>query len=72
MPTELILLLSQFPEDALHVIDHLFQEPANAEDERWYPTTDTFSDPDTFEALGRRIDDDVLKLRTQDELDLTK
>ena len=63
--------IKQFLGDEPHVIDQMFHQPPYSEDKRLYPTTDTFTDPDTLSTLEGQVYYKVVNLKTQEDVDPT-
>ena len=52
-------------------MNHIFQDPNEKTDRRWYPTPETCDDPSKLNNIERRIYDEIVKLRTDEKLDPT-
>ena len=64
-------LITQYPDEATAVLNHIFQDPNEKTDRRWYPTPETCDDPSKLNKIERRICDEIVKLRAEDKLDPT-
>ena len=64
-------LITQYPDEATAVLNHIFQDPNEKTDRRWYPTTETCDDPSKLNKTERRIYDEIVKLWTEEKLDPT-
>ena len=61
MPVEHLNLITKYPDEAKAVINQLFVNP-EMKSTKWYPTTETCSEPDKLNANERRIYDEILAL----------
>ena len=64
-------LITQYPDEVTAVLNHIFQDPNEKTDRRWYPTSETCDDPSKLNTIGRRIYDEIVKLRADEKLDPT-
>ena len=64
-------LITRYPDEATAVLNHIFQDPNEKTDRRWYPTPETCDDPSKLNKIERRIYDEIVKLRTEEKLDPT-
>ena len=68
---EQLTVITKHPTEADAVINQLFQEPDVDRDKKWYPTPESCDDPTKLNAIERRIYDEIVKLRKQEQLDPT-
>ena len=68
MPVEHLNLITKYPDEAEAVINQLFVNP-DMKPTKWYPITETCSEPDKLNAIERRIYDEILALRELEKLD---
>ena len=65
-----ITIAFSYPVETTNVINQLFQSPeAPTTNKRWYPTPETCEDLALLNNIGRRIYDEILKLRELEKLD---
>ena len=64
-------LITKYPDEATAVLNHIFQDPNEKTDRRWYPTPETCDDSLKLNKIERRIYDEIVKLRTDEKLDPT-
>ena len=62
-------LITHYPDEATAVLNHIFQDPNEKTDRRWYPTPETCDDPSKLNMIERRIYDKIVKLRAEKILD---
>ena len=63
MTSHQLNLITQYPDEATAVLNHIFQDPNEKTDRRWYPTPDTCNDPSKLNKNERRIYDEIVKLK---------
>ena len=68
MPVEHLQLITDHPDDAAAVINQLFVNP-EMKSTKWYPTPETWSEPNKLNKIERRIFDRILALRELKKLD---
>ena len=71
MTSHQLNLITQYPDEATAVLNHIFQDPNEKTDRRWYPTPETCDDPSKLNKIERRIYDEIVKLRAEEKLDPT-
>ena len=71
MTSHQLNLITEYPDGATAVLNHIFQDPNEKTDRRWYPTPETCDDPSKLNKIERRIYDEIVKLRTEEKLDPT-
>ena len=71
MPVEHLNLITKNPDEAEAVINQMFMNP-DMKATKWYPTPETCSEPDNFNAIERRIYDEILTLWELEKLDLSQ
>ena len=67
MPVEHLNLITKYPDEAEAVINQLFVNP-DVKPTKWYPTSETCSEPDKLNAIEERIYDEILALRELEKL----
>ena len=71
MTKEQLTLISKFPDEAHNVLNQLFKDPKATTDKRWYPTPETFDNPEKLKINERRIYDEIIQLREAEKFDPT-
>ena len=71
MTSHQLNLITQYPEEATAILNHIFQDPNEKTDRRWYPTPETCDDPSKLNKIERRIYDEIVKIRAEEKLDPT-
>ena len=71
MTSHQLNLITQYPDEATVVLNHIFLDPNEKTDRRWYPTPETCDDPSKLNKIKRLIYDEIVKLRTEEKLDPT-
>ena len=71
MTSHQLNLITQYPDEATAVLNHIFQDPNEKTERRRYPTPETCDDPSKLNKNERRIYDEIVKLRAEEKLDPT-